>query len=507
MTIALTVRGSSAQSKDRYQQQHRYPTPPPSSSLSSSPTAAFSGGSGSQRDMMPLKVVASIKRIVELVDEDITTISPTSPPSSKKNKPSSSGIPPPPPLPAPFIHESLSPPPRGSSFSFYGKAKRANQTRRPPTTPAPTTASLIITGDKHSRHKSLTPEMERRFASSSTRSGGPSYPTSSSGGLTVPSSYSATSMKRKASPEGTLVASSSTSASSSDAESVLGSEDDDDGEYRDAPSEKDQLVSVPMDLDGMPTPNSNNMTTPPHAGPAKPGGALSGGGGGPFSLFEKHFPWASSSSPSSSSAIASPTNMDGVTTSAGAAVGAKKGRDKKTLFEESASFPRVPLSPLSPPHYAGSSTNALVTPAYEPLTPPHYTPTTITSATEISSSEKARIAAAAIPYPHTAETYATTLTLKIPAPKSAYHWATGETLRTGLVRVRFVIGYKVRDSVSHLSFTVLMHHFFVFGALRRLRLRRLQAARRRGRHQKLKLSLAQSARRSGPGFSLIMRRR
>jgi hypothetical protein len=50
----------------------------------------------------------------------------------------------------------------------------------------------------------------------------------------------------------------------------------------------------------------------------------------------------------------------------------------------------------------------------------------------------------AVPYCAGADTYVTSLTLRLPVPKSNHHWDIGETTRTGLVRVRFVIGCKVR---------------------------------------------------------------
>lgn len=488
VTVALTVRGkpstgSLPYSKER--SQHSISSSP----LSSSPTAFLNGGYR-EGGAMPLKVVASVKRIVELFDDDTSTTTATassasSPSSSKKTK-SSSIVPPPPPVsvPVPFIRESLSPPPKGS-FGFGPKTKYVKQTRRPPTAPGPGPAAAGNTGgvgggltvleDKHSRHRSLTTDMERRIASNSIRAGGGPP---AAGGLAVPLPY-ANVRERRASPEGTLVASSSTSASSSDAESVVAyEEDDDDGEEDtevrgdvidgDRSFEKDGLVSVPMDLDGIPA--YHHAPSPPTAVPAKPGAiastgpsSASGGGGGAFSLFEKHFPWAYSSSSSSPSPSAGADGTIGISDDlAGVGGGAKKGkgRDKKTLFQESATFPRVPLGPSAQLSFHAGNSNGRGRSSTETLVPPPY-PTTSTTYDYASPSPHLHNSTTlaidvpagngmAIPYSHpgrtatAADTYATTLTLKIPTPKSAYHWGVGETLRTGLARVRFVIGYKVR---------------------------------------------------------------
>ena len=43
------------------------------------------------------------------------------------------------------------------------------------------------------------------------------------------------------------------------------------------------------------------------------------------------------------------------------------------------------------------------------------------------------------------DTYSQQVTMHIPAPKSKAHWAVGQTMRTGMVRVRFVISCKVRE--------------------------------------------------------------
>lgn len=472
MTIALTVRGkpSGASMHGKEYQQQQYPTPPSSSpSVSSSPTATFLGGSGGYREgnVTPLKVVASVKRIVELIDEYSPTVGPATPSSSKVNN-SSNDVPPPPPPHHP-VACAREGPSRGS-FGFY---KRAKQSRRPPTAPGPVasmyaTTSLAVVDDKHARHKSLTPEMERRIAGSSIRGGGPLNLASGSRGLVIPSSADV--RETGGSPEGTLVGSSSASSSTSDAESVTDDDDAEDdatrGKEGNRTYDKCGRVSVPMELDGPPALNYSNFhATPPSATDLTKDGCITAGTGtgisnsGGFSLLE-HFPWASSFSSSSPSPSPSPARMAAVNDAGGlaAATARKKCRDKKTLYEESASFPRVPLTPLAQlcsTHEGNSktSTNTLVplpypsTPAYEgsyPSSPHHCTAITTAPAANVSPSDEKAGFGVAISQPNAAGTYATTLMLKIPTPKSTYHWAVGETLRTGLVRVRFVIGCKVR---------------------------------------------------------------
>lgn len=62
--------------------------------------------------------------------------------------------------------------------------------------------------------------------------------------------------------------------------------------------------------------------------------------------------------------------------------------------------------------------------------------------------------------PSTVRTYTQTVNMMVPAPKSRHHWAVGQTLRTSMARVRFIVCCKVCPFPAHLIYTVILIYRF-----------------------------------------------
>lgn len=520
MTFALTV---------------RRPASPTSS------TSSNGAGSSSERStsnpVVPLKVVASIKRVVEVFDnpEDAngkgksrgtgilsrgpsaTSSSSALPtPANEKALPitaraKSSPLPAPPPIASPPRGAGLPPPPRH------------HHSHRPPTAPTQSqsrVSALAVQDDKHARHKSLTMDMERQLWASS-----PSNPHAVS-----PSSGS---------PQLAPGASSS-SDDSSDAESDA--DEDDSSIEHDADA---------MDLDP-PSTSVPSVSTAPTSAASTPPTAKA------FGLFDKRLPWSSKGGSEGSDEKKREKSSKSSSRVAAAEEDAASEVHKTPLFTESASFPRSPMPP-SPPCSRDSSHQASTgrgsANVYPPRTqsdarlgmgekgseftaypgagagsksgvepqlslapvlatsvsggapplaspvsayatdegaqraynyefaqgalahdaPPPYSSTPSLSTPSLSSgssqpSSRGGTAATADRLFHFGsrvvlaselaapvsektcavsaqlggDTYATTVQMHVPTPKSNHHWATGETLSTGMARIRFVVGCKVR---------------------------------------------------------------
>lgn len=442
-----------------------------------SPTSSPGGSNAS--GVVPLKVVASVKRVVEVFDEEPTTdskgrsrgggllsrgFSAAAAPSPSRTGSSSNTT-------APAI--ATAPVREDGRPSLYPSppsqdTRRSSKRQRPPTaptgsrpslTPSSTIPQAVSSEDKHSRHKSLTPEMERQlFLSSPHHHKHAITPSTSPEARTV--------MMGSGSSNGTLVGSGSEEEESSD-----------DGEDEDSDlglgPESDGMVA-PMDIDP-PPPTSIPITTP--VVPQKSSG---------FSLFEKRL-WSSKSGTPSSPGEEMGLGLDEASRSS-----SRKDKENKKvddsnvmrtlLFSESASFSKGPVdvgalmqsfatasNPATrgqekgsgePLQHAGYSHPQLR--AYALISAPTPSPTR-----QISDEALPKYPGSASPSMNTlpvyssttalvpeeekksmammagGDTYTSNFQLHVPTPKSSHHWATGETLTTCMGTIKFVIGCKV----------------------------------------------------------------